>query len=230
MAVDHNKDEVITIYEFAKFAQPTLAEAVAAIKTIPDSKSTYHIPHTTYHPYLPSAVTALILTACCAVSIHADPPTEADAKTPCNVLWCDPNLTDPANKKLIADAAKKGSVVMQVPSAKDGIEYLTLNSDLMFVDSFRVISSNAIYTDGDKKLSMQEVLDAKMSAAEDIIRFLRQKRSFTPVLIYCNYTYPQAEKISKNYKITRATKDVVEATAYASGAEQKWIAEAMKEA
>jgi len=192
LAVDHNKDGSITIYELGKFSFPTLTAAISAVKTVP-------------------ATTA-------GITMHND-AKEAGV----NVLWCDPN---PQNNKVECQAAADRNIVIkQVESAKEGIAWLSEegNSAYLHAQNFRIICNNALYgVPEGVKLSESEIKNAKMSASEDIVRFLRARRSNVPVLVYCNFTYPQAEEVCKRYRRVKATKSKPECVNFLTMSPISW--------
>lgn len=231
-AVDHNKFGVVTCYEFAKFATPTLAQAMARIAVDPAEQAAKAA----------AAEAAAAAAAAAAQSegagANASAGTEAAVDDGvCNVVWCDPNACgallakSAGNQQLLNVWKTHGVVVRCFPTAGAGVEYLRAHPLLCFRSDFRVICNNAIYTPGEegKILSKEEILNAKMSAAEDMVRHLQGQRGTAPTLVYCNFTLPHAEKIAKEYVFTRATRDIQEAKAFGLMQPLQWIEQQRKE-
>jgi CheY-like chemotaxis protein len=226
LQLDENKDGNISLYEFANFVGTNKlldaleaaagSEAVSVIKE--KQKAAMKTPEkkdTNLKSPQDKKVTA-------AAKVSFD---SGKAGPLPNLIWIDPN---PQNNKAIRDKCEtKGLTVLCVDTAKDAIAYLEgeeqshpkvdrQDKALLRNSKLRFMSNNKIY-------SMEQDF-SDMSAAEELIRFLRKKRSQAPVLIYCGYTLPKAKKFLEDgkYPLCTATDKAPEAEEYACGGHCDW--------
>ena len=79
--------------------------------------------------------------------------------------------------------------ILSFPHAKQVKEYLSDEGTELLLkhgDHFRVVTNNARY--GNTPIS-----DDNIGVAEDIVRFLRNRRTAIPVLVFCHHTLPAAK-------------------------------------
>jgi hypothetical protein len=223
LQLDENKDGNISLYEFANFVGTNKltealelaagSEAVSKIK-----KPEPSTPKSPQQKDLKPPEKKL--------NANGKPSFDNGKLGPLpNLIWVDPN---PGNNSTIVDKCKqKGLVVLQVDTAKDAIAYLEAEEQshpkadrqekaVLRSNKLRCLSNNKIY-------SMEKDF-SDMSAAEELIRFLRKKRSQVPVLIYCGYTLPKAKKFLEDgkYPLCYATDNTNEAETYATGGHCDW--------
>lgn len=188
LCLDEDKDGTIAIWELAKWVGAgTLREAVYRDKEAAKAEAKVTASGEPGEP-------------CAVVSVAMAPPAsparaegeEADSPLP-DIIWVDPHPDN--NEDIIQDCVeKKGLAIACVDTAKEAIEIFKANRELLHSPTLRCISNNYKWELDVEGKSQKE---SKLSAAEELIRFLRRSRSNIPVLIYCGRTYDHAQAFIK---------------------------------
>jgi len=228
LQLDENKDGNISLYEFANFVgtnkladalvQAAGSESADVIKA--QAQAQNGKKPTPLSPTTPKPKAEL------KVNGAGKSPAKSVGSGPLpDLIWVDPNPVH--NAEIVKKLEVKGHRVLQVPTSKDAITFLEGEEQqwpkmerqekaLLRSTTLRCLSNNKIY-------KMEEEFST-MSAAEELIRFLRKKRSPVPVLIYCGYTLPGAKKFLADgkYPLCNATDNAPEAEAYATFGKADW--------
>lgn len=200
--LDENKDGSITTYEMAKWVgSGSLKEALDRDKKAAagDAKTT--------------AAGEPGVAAGTGEGEEGEPPLP-------DLIWVDPHPEN--NEDIIADCVKRRLTVVCVDTAADATAIFKAKPELLRSQTVRCITNNykwELNGEGEKK-------DANLSAAEELIRFLRRRRSNIPVLIYCGSTYDLAQAFLKAdpvaYRNCRATRDYADAEKFAFLGARAW--------